>query len=102
MQLIKSQNVRDAETSTPASVFAEKYDWLLRWALHFTQNDHVVAEDLVQEAFVRLLVSWPRIKDNIDQVEPFLYSTLKYAHLMELRRSRRFNFQNLALIEFDD
>lgn len=102
MRLIKSQNARHAEAPTPAGVFDEKYDWLFRWAMHFTHNDRGMAEDLVQDAFVRLLVSWPKIKDDITQVEPFLYSTLKYGHLMELRRGRRFNFQDLALIEFDD
>jgi RNA polymerase sigma factor (sigma-70 family) len=102
MRLVKSDKVRELVAPTPESVFAAKYEWLLRWAKHFTQNDQHAAEDLAQEAFVRLIVSWPRIKDNIDQVEAFLYSTLKYAHLMELRRGRRFNFQDLALIEFDD
>ena len=103
MRLIQSNLLsRDSASLTPASVFENKYDWLLRWAMHFTQNDRHAAEDLVQDTFVRLIVSWPRIKDNLDQAEPFLYSTLKYAHLMESRRGRRFKFQNLALIEFDD
>jgi RNA polymerase sigma factor (sigma-70 family) len=102
MRLIQSHKTREAEVPTPESVFAAKYEWLFRWAMHFTQNDRAVAEDLAQDAFVRLIVSWPRIKDNIEQVEPFLYSSLKYAHLMELRRGRRFNFRDLALIEFDD
>jgi DNA-directed RNA polymerase specialized sigma24 family protein len=51
---------------------------------------------LVQETFIRLIVSWPRMKDKIERVEPFLYSTLKYAYLMESRRGRRFSFQDLT------
>lgn len=102
MNLIRPQLVRNAEAETPEGVFAEKYDWLLRWAMHFTQCNRTAAEDLVQDSFVRLIVSWPKIKDDISQVEPFLYSTLKYAYLMEQRRARRVNFQDLALIEFDD
>ena len=102
MHLLKPQPVREADAPSPASVFAEKYDWLLRWALHFTQNDAALAEDLVQDTFMRLIMSWPRIKDNIHQVEAFLYSTLRYAHLMELRRGRRMILQDIELIEFDD
>ncbi len=64
MRLIKPQPFRETEAPSPASVFAEKYDWLLRWAMHFTQNDRTLSEDLVQDAFVRLIVAWPRIKDK--------------------------------------
>jgi DNA-directed RNA polymerase specialized sigma24 family protein len=91
MRLIKSNHPSREETLlTPESVFEAKYDWLLRWALHFTQKDRTAAEDLVQDTFVRLMVSWPRIKHTIDEAEPVLYSYLKYAHLTELRRGNRF------------
>ncbi len=103
MRLTRSHSMsRDHASVTPAEVFEEKYNWLLRWAMHFTHSDRGAAEDLVQDAFLRLMVFWPRIKDNLDQLEPFLYSTLRYAYLMESRRERRFSFQHIALIEFDD
>src|ERR1700753_3241358 len=102
MKLIKPIKVHELDTPTPESVFADKYDWLLSWALRFTHGNRHAADDLVQETLVRLMVSWDRIKQKPDEMEPFLYSTLRYAHLMELRRDRRFDLQELALIEFDD
>jgi RNA polymerase sigma factor (sigma-70 family) len=103
MRLVRSNSAANDPTAlTPASVFETKYDWLMRWAMHFAQNDSTVAEDLVQDTFVRLMNSWARIKDNITEVEPVLYSYLRYAFLTEIRRGRRFCFEELALIEFDD
>ncbi len=103
MRLIRSNNAsRESESLTPASLFEAKYDWLMRWAMHFAQNDRAAAEDLVQDAFVRLMNSWPRIKDSILESEPVLYSYLRYAYLTEIRRGRRFKIEQLALIEFDD
>jgi len=103
MRLILSNNsLRKPAPLTPEDIFESKYDWLLRWAMHFTQNDREAAEDLVQDAFVRLITSWPRIKENVEQVEPVLYSYLKYCYLTEIRRGQRFNLQELVLIEFDD
>jgi RNA polymerase sigma factor (sigma-70 family) len=103
MRLILSNNsLRKPAPLTPEAIFESKYDWLLRWAMHFTQNDREAAEDLVQDAFVRLVTSWPRIKENVEQVEPVLYSYLKYCYLTEIRRGQRFNLQELVLIEFDD
>ena len=86
MRLILSNNsLRKPAPLTPEAIFESKYDWLLRWAMHFTQNDREAAEDLVQDAFVRLVTSWPRIKENVEQVEPVLYSYLKYCYLTEKR-----------------
>jgi RNA polymerase sigma factor (sigma-70 family) len=103
MHLLRPTTVSPTHASlTPASVFEMKYGWLMRWALHFTRHDEGAAEDLVQDAFLRLMVYWPKLKDNVEQVEPFLYSTLRYAYLMKSRRDRRFNFQDLSPIEFDD
>jgi len=103
MRLIWTQKAAtDQPAFTPARLFEAKYDWLMRWAMHFAQNDRAAAEDLVQDAFVRLMNSWPRIKDSIDDAEPILYSYLRYSYLTEIRRGRHFRFEDLALIEFDD
>jgi RNA polymerase sigma factor (sigma-70 family) len=94
--------VRTTESSlqTPESVFASKYPWLLRWALHFSQNNRAVAEDLVQDTFLKLLLSWESLHD-LDNIEPLLYSYLKYSHLAEQRRGQRYSFQSLSTIDCD-
>lgn len=81
-------------------VFESKYAWLLRWALHFTESDRAAAEDLVQETFVRLVLSWDTLQD-LDDLEPLLYSYLRYAHLSERRRGRSHAFQRLSSADFD-
>ena len=85
---------------TLKAVFETRYAWLLRWALHFTENDRAAAEDLVQETFVRLLLSWDTLRDPED-LEPLLYSYLRYAHLSERRRGRSHAFQRLSSADFD-
>ena len=64
-------NPRENASQTPESMFASKYAWLLRWALHFSQNDQALAEDLVQETFVKLLLSWSSLWD-LGNIEPLL------------------------------
>jgi DNA-directed RNA polymerase specialized sigma24 family protein len=50
---------------------------LLKWALHFAQGDQAQAEDLVQDTFVRFVVSERELKDS-ERIEPLLYTYLKY------------------------
>ena len=87
-------------TGSPEGVFASKYEWLLRWAMHFSQNDRTVAEDLIQETFLKLLTSWKTVKD-LDNVEPLLYTYLKYSYLTELRRNQSYSLQSLSALDFD-
>jgi RNA polymerase sigma factor (sigma-70 family) len=92
-----------AERVTPETVFAAKYDWLLRWAMHFTRNDRTAAEDLVQDACVRLMQSWERVKqEDLENPEAVLYSYLNYARLSAYRREQRLESRNFSMIEFDD
>jgi DNA-directed RNA polymerase specialized sigma24 family protein len=88
------------KSTTPEEAFASKHAWLLRWALHFSQNDRAAAEDLVQESFVKLLLSWDSLTD-LENIEPLLYSYLKYAYLTERRRGQNYSFQSLSTIDFD-
>jgi RNA polymerase sigma factor (sigma-70 family) len=85
---------------TPEGMFAAKYAWLLRWALHFSHNDRAAAEDLVQETFVRMLLSWDKLH-TLHDLEPLLYSYLRYAHLTERRKGRSYAFQSLSTVDSD-
>ena len=93
------RNARDRERTLQA-VFESQYAWLLRWALHFTGNDRAAAEDLVQETFVRLLLAWDSLRD-LDDLEPLLYSYLRYTHLSEQRSSQRQALARLSSADFD-
>jgi DNA-directed RNA polymerase specialized sigma24 family protein len=85
---------------SPESVYAEKYQWLLRWALHFCDGDREMAEDLVQDTFMRMLSSWSSIRD-VANPERFLYAYLRYGYLRLRRSDRRHNFQPLSSIDFE-
>jgi len=102
MILLDSINGASHQDRGPAlqAVFEKRYAWLLRWALHFTENDRAEAEDLVQETFVRLLLTWDSLRD-LDDLEPLLYSYLRYEHLSERRRGRGRAFQRLSTADFD-
>jgi DNA-directed RNA polymerase specialized sigma24 family protein len=102
MTLLQNINGDSKKDRSPAlqAVFERRYAWLLRWALHFTENDRAQAEDLVQETFVRLLLSWDTLRD-LDDLEPLLYSYLRYEHLSERRRGRNHAFQRLSTADFD-
>jgi DNA-directed RNA polymerase specialized sigma24 family protein len=89
-----------APAPTPASVFAAKYDFLLRWAQHFTQGDRAAAEDLVHETFLRFALQQEEIEDP-ENAEPLLYTYLKRVYSAQLRRTQRQRFVSLTTVEFD-
>jgi DNA-directed RNA polymerase specialized sigma24 family protein len=84
----------------PEAIFAEKYYWLLKWGLHFAQGDQAEAEDMVQDAFVRFVVSESELKDP-ERIEPLLYTYLRSVHLSHIRRLQRHPVQSLPLVDFD-
>ncbi len=89
-----------ADATTPASVFAAHYDFLLDWALRFTHGNRTVAEDLVQETFVTFVTSREEVK-NPEDARPLLWKYLNYVHGAEIRKSQRHPLQNMTTIEFD-
>ena len=61
-------NPRENSKATLDSMFAAKYPWLLRWAMHFVQNDRAAAEDLVQDTFLRILSLHDEVS-NLDDID---------------------------------
>lgn len=96
MQIRKANSGR----SSPARVFAAKYAWMLGWALHFTQNDQSLAEDLVQETILKVLRSYTSL-DEIKDIEALLYISLKHTYLTEMRRLRRILFVDMEAVDYD-
>lgn len=85
---------------TPEEVYTAKFEWLMRWAMHFCANDRQAAEDLVQDTFTQMLSSWERIR-NLDQPEQFLYSCLRYGFLRQRRLERRILMEGLTSVDYD-
>ena len=85
---------------TPEEVYTAKFDWLMRWAMHFCENDRQAAEDLVQDTFTQMLSSWESIR-NLDQPEKFLYSCLRYGFLRQRRLGRRILMEGLTSVDYE-
>lgn len=97
MRLVRSNPLGSA---TLDDLFVLKYEWLMRWALHFAQGDRSTAEDLVQDTFVRFAITHPEL-DDPENAEALLYTYLKHVHLAHLRRLQKYPFQDLSIDEFD-
>jgi DNA-directed RNA polymerase specialized sigma24 family protein len=100
MQLLVRRQPGQSSEPSLESVFSAKYPWVLRWALHFAQNDRAIAEDLVQETFVRILSIRDTLTD-LENIEPLLFTHLRFAYLTERRRGRSYAFQSLSVADFD-
>jgi RNA polymerase sigma-70 factor (family 1) len=82
--------------------FQELYDPLTRYAYTFVQ-DHAIAEDIVQEVFVRI---WEKHASIIEspQVRPYLYRAVRNAcfnHLGSKKRIQLFSLSDTDLEEED-
>jgi RNA polymerase sigma factor (sigma-70 family) len=60
-----------------------------RWALRFSAGNGAAAEDLVQDAFTKLLQAMPNLKDP-DDLAGWLYRVTANLAMYRLRRENRF------------
>jgi DNA-directed RNA polymerase specialized sigma24 family protein len=100
MHLVKRRSQALSDLEVLEDAFTAKYDWLLNWALSFANGDRAVAEDLVQDTFVRFIVAQGSI-ENPDHAEPLLYTYLKYVYLAHQRRAQRHASHHVDVVDFD-
>ena len=86
--------------ATHEELFVQRYSWLMSWALQLTQGNRYLAENLVHDAFVQFVLSRPDL-NSINNIEAYLYTTLKNMHLSTARRLARDPEQRLVLVEYD-
>ncbi len=86
--------------ATHDELFVQRYSWLMSWALQLTQGNRFLAENLVHDAFVQFVLSRPDL-NSINNIEAYLYTTLKNMHLSTARRLARDPEQDLLLVEYD-
>src|SRR5262245_48636467 len=68
-------------------LFTARYESLLAWAVHLTNHQREVAEDLVQDAFVQFVVSNTRLEE-IENIEGYLRGMLRYIYISRLNSSQ--------------
>src|SRR5438477_7678071 len=88
------------EAGTPADLFMRRYKWLLRWSMHFTRNDRAVAEELIQDTFLRFSQANLKVAEIRDP-EALLYTYLEHVHMTHRREVRRHSFISLADANLD-
>ncbi|HKV42917.1 MAG TPA: sigma-70 family RNA polymerase sigma factor, partial [Blastocatellia bacterium] len=81
-------------------LFIQRYEWLLGWSLQFTRHNREQAEDLVHDAFIQFTRAQPDL-DSIQNIEGYLYATLKNMHLSQVRRAARAATTSLSVVDFD-
>src|SRR5215216_5512447 len=81
------------------AAFIEHYDWLLRWALQFTNHDRERAQDLVQQVFAQFALAHTDLS-AVDNIPAYLYTTLRNTHLSEVRLAGRSHNQSQSIVEY--
>ena len=81
-------------------LFVASYERLLTWALHLTESNRELAEDLLHDAFIQFTLTRPD-PETIKDLDNYLYGILRHLHLSQLRRTSRSRLQQLAIVEYD-
>ncbi len=81
-------------------IFLKRYDYLLKSALRVTKYDREMAEDLVQEVFVRFTSGNPNVV-AIDNIDNYLYAVLRNLHLAHIQRTTKQRLEQLSTFEDD-
>ncbi len=89
----------DPHPATLLDLFLQRYANLLRFVESLTR-DRRAAEDLVQDACVRLLLSPPDIS-HVENVEAYLITLLRNLHTAMTRRRQMRPEAHLSLVDFD-
>jgi DNA-directed RNA polymerase specialized sigma24 family protein len=85
---------------TNEEIFIERYDWLLGWALRFSQGEREPAEDLVHDAFIQFTRNGPNLQ-CVQNIEAYLYGMLRFLHLSQTRRLKVHALRQLTIVDYD-
>jgi len=76
-------------SSSHEEIFAQRYRWLMNWALRLTNHDREQAEDLVHDTFVQFMINRPDLGVVEQNIEGYLYRMLRNMHVSQVRRGLR-------------
>lgn len=92
--------LRRSHSASHEDAFVQRYAQLLTWARRLTDGDRRAAEDLVHDAFVNFILSRPDL-ESVQNLDGYLFTSLRHLHLANMRRSRRRGDAHLPLVEYD-
>lgn len=81
-------------------VFTQFYEQMFDWSLQLTGGDRAAAEDLLHDVYVLLALSRADF-DAVENIEGYLYRTLRNLRISYARRDARINLQQLTVVDYD-
>nr|WP_286676452.1 sigma factor [Paracidobacterium acidisoli] len=80
--------------------FVSRYRTLLAHAVKLTRGNRDLADDLLQDAFVQFTGAKPDLR-QIENLDAYLFSMVKYLHLAHVRRGMRDPLGELAVVDYE-
>src|SRR5260370_22121188 len=80
--------------------FLERYKGLHAWAVQMTAGDRALAEDLLHDLFILFTLNQPALS-RIENLDNYLYASLRNLHLSQLRGTTRGRFEQLSVVEYE-
>src|ERR1700730_940169 len=65
-----------------------------------TASDRALAEDLLHDLFILFTLSQPDLV-RIENLDNYLYTSLRNLHISQLRRATRGRFEQLSIVEYE-
>lgn len=84
--MLEPQQIAQQEQAQRETLFIQRYERLLAWALRLTNQHLQSAEDLVQDAFIQFVLGRTSVEE-IDNIDGYLRRMLRYMHLARITRS---------------
>lgn len=85
---------------TREELFFDFYSRLLDWASQLVQHDETEAEDLVHDLFIQF-VRVDRTVERIENVEAYLFTTLRNLYYSRMRRTGRDPISDFSIVDYD-
>lgn len=99
--MLDERRVAAQRETSREELFAERYEFLLGWALHLTEQQRESAEDLVQDAFVQFVLARTQLEE-IENVNAYLKRLLRNMHVARATRmTQRLPESELSIADYD-
>ncbi len=82
------------------TLFLQRYDRMLEWAMHLTDHRAGQAEDLVHDTFVQLTMTPPDFT-TIENLDGYLFVVMRNLYRSQMQRAMRGPLGPEALVEYD-
>jgi DNA-directed RNA polymerase specialized sigma24 family protein len=86
--------------SVHESLFLARYQQLLAHATRLTHGNRDLAGDLIQDLFLYFTETKPNL-DEIENLDAYLYTSLKHLHFAHLRKGMRDPIGELAVVHYE-